>query len=248
MIKLITLDLDNTLWDIDPVIVSAEKKMRAWIAEHIPEAVAFMELDKIKGTYKQLVKQHPELSHHPTQLRKRILYHAFIEANVPTETAKMHSEDAFQIFYRERNRITLFHQAETVLHRISQKFPIIALSNGNANLELIGIDHFFTAHFSAETEGKPKPHNNMFLKALEVTGVLPQETIHVGDHAEVDINAAKALGFHTIWFNQDNMQYVNLCQPTLMIHQITQLPEAISRINQSVTGSTDSKKTPVNPG
>ena len=33
-IKLITFDLDDTLWDNVPVIISAEASMREWLAVH----------------------------------------------------------------------------------------------------------------------------------------------------------------------------------------------------------------------
>ena len=35
-IQLITFDLDDTLWDTAPVIVSAEAILRAWLTEHAP--------------------------------------------------------------------------------------------------------------------------------------------------------------------------------------------------------------------
>lgn len=232
MIKLITLDLDNTLWDIDPVIINAEKKMRAWIAEHMPEAVAAIEMDQIKGTYKHALIQHPELIHHPSNLRKKILFLSFLKINLAEQEAHNLSEKAFNIFYRERNRITLFHQAEATLKKINQHHSIIALSNGNANLDMIGIQSYFTAHFSAETEGKPKPYKNMFLKALEFANVTPQETIHIGDHAKEDVQAAQKLGFHTIWFNQNNQQDMTLCHPTAVITDIQALPLAIETISQ----------------
>ncbi len=35
-LQLITFDLDDTLWDTAPVIVSAEAILREWLAEHAP--------------------------------------------------------------------------------------------------------------------------------------------------------------------------------------------------------------------
>ena len=36
-IKVITFDLDNTLWDVEPVILNAERKMRTWLHDEVPE-------------------------------------------------------------------------------------------------------------------------------------------------------------------------------------------------------------------
>ena len=36
-IRLVTFDLDNTLWDVDTVIHRAEKETRNWIQPRVPE-------------------------------------------------------------------------------------------------------------------------------------------------------------------------------------------------------------------
>ena len=38
-IKLVTFDLDNTLWDVMKTIVRAEKMLRAWLSENTPDAL-----------------------------------------------------------------------------------------------------------------------------------------------------------------------------------------------------------------
>ena len=41
-LKLITFDLDNTLWPVDEVIRRAERRCAEWIAEKHPDAAASM--------------------------------------------------------------------------------------------------------------------------------------------------------------------------------------------------------------
>ena len=38
-IKLVTLDLDDTLWDVMKTIVRAEKMLRAWLSQNTPDAL-----------------------------------------------------------------------------------------------------------------------------------------------------------------------------------------------------------------
>jgi len=230
MIKLLTFDLDNTLWDIDPVIIAAEQAMRQWIAEHVPEAVAQLEMDLLKQTYKQVLEQHPEVAHHPTNFRKRLLYQMFTQASLSHDHAHEMSAQAFAVFYRGRNQITLYHQAEAILAQLSARFPLVALTNGNADLAMIGIDRFFVAHFSAETEGQPKPHRAMFERALQHCKVAAHEAIHIGDHPREDVTAAAGLGFHTIWFNQNGTAPADQCQPSRQIQQLSELIPAIDQI------------------
>lgn len=233
MIKLLTFDLDNTLWEIDPVIIEAEKAMRAWIAEHVPEAVAHLEMDQLKQTYKHVLQQHPEVTHHPTNFRKKLLYQVFTNASLKHEHAREMSEKAFSVFYKGRNQITLFHEAEGILATLSQRYPLIALTNGNANLEMIGIDRYFKAHFSAETEGKAKPHQAMFIRALEHMGVSAERAIHIGDNPKEDVEAARTAGYHTIWFNENGKQDSNLCSPSREIHGLSELIGAIDEIGSN---------------
>jgi len=230
MIKLLTFDLDNTLWEIDPVIIEAEKAMRTWIAEHVPEAVAHLEMDQLKQIYKQVLHQHPDVAHHPTNFRKKLLYQVFTNASLAHDHAHEMSEQAFAVFYRGRNQITLFHQAEAVLETLAAQYPLIALTNGNANLAMIGIEHWFKAHFSSETEGHAKPHKAMFERALSEMGIDANQAIHIGDHPKEDVEAARKLGYHTIWFNVDHKQDSKLCQPSVEIHSLTQLVNAVEYI------------------
>lgn len=231
MIRLVTFDLDNTLWDINPVIIAAEQQLRQWVQQQLPEAVAHLEMDQLKQVYKQIKQQHPELLHHPTNFRKKLLYTVFHRVHNDHLAATEMAEQAFSIFYRYRNQITLFHQAEAILKTLSERYPLIALSNGNANLKMIGIDNYFSAHFSSETEGKAKPHKAMFMRALESTGTSAEQTIHIGDHPLEDIEAANQLGFNTIWFNQDGKQDASLCQPTYEIQSLDQLVDKVEAIN-----------------
>lgn len=233
MIKLITFDLDHTLWDVDPVIIKAEQKMRAWVAQHLPEAVAHLEMDQLKGVYKHLRDQHPELLHHPTNFRKKLLHTVFSQLDISHDHALDMTEQAFQVFYEGRNDIELFHEAENILQQLSQRFPLIALSNGNANLKMVGIDQYFVGHYSAETEGKAKPHQAMFLRALEHVNATPQQAIHIGDNPKEDVEAARAAGYNTIWFNENNKQAEGLCNPTREIHHLNQLLQAVDAIEKS---------------
>lgn len=235
MIQLLTFDLDNTLWDTPPVILHAEQQLKAWMQAHLPEAVAQLEADQIRATFRDIRSRHPQITHHPTHLRKKILETIFERCGLsPGAEIEQHTEAAFDVFYRARNTITLFHHAEAVLKSLSRRYPLIALTNGNANLAMIGIDHYFQAHFSAETEGLPKPHSAMFQRALQHAGCEARAAIHIGDHPLEDIEAAREMGFHTVWFNQDSRQPDDICTPTETISQIEALPAAVDRIARAV--------------
>ena len=43
-VQVVTLDLDNTLWDIQPVIEAAERELHDYLAQHYPQMTADMPL------------------------------------------------------------------------------------------------------------------------------------------------------------------------------------------------------------
>ena len=230
MIKLITFDLDNTLWEIDPVIVQADHAMRQWIAEHVPEAVARLEWEQFKSLRQRIVEQHPDIAYKPTFLRKKMLYQVFRDVELEHAHAEHMSEQAFDVFFQQRNQITLFHTAEDLLRQLSRQYRLIALTNGNADLERIGIAAYFVAHFNADKVARPKPWPDMFQAALVFAGVQPQEAIHIGDHPDEDVAAAAALGFHTIWFNPPYHPERPEFTPEYQTRDLRDIPALIAQI------------------
>lgn len=234
MIKLVTFDLDNTLWEIDPVIVRADHAMREWIGLQVPEALALLEREAFKSLRQRAVTTFPDIAFKPTYLRKKMLYLAFRDAALAHDQAEQLAEQAFEVFFHHRNQVQLFHDGEDMLKELNRDYRLIALTNGNAHLERIGISQYFVAHFNADTVARPKPHADMFLAALDFAGVKPQECVHIGDHPHEDIDAALALGCHAIWFKSDyTPQPPADFQPVWTVTRLSQIPATIRSIAAS---------------
>ena len=233
MISVITFDLDNTLWEIDPVIVRANRAMTEWIAAQLPEAVARLELKPFMALRDRVAAEHPHIAGKPTFLRKKMLYEVFRDLELEHEHAERMSEQAFEVFYHHRNQVTLFHDAEELLHNLSRRYTLIALTNGNADLERIGIDRYFAAHFNADKVARPKPYADMFQAALDFAGVKPEQCIHIGDHPDEDVAAAAALGFHTIWFQPPYAKPRPGFEPAYHATELKQIPDMIRDIEES---------------
>ena len=74
-IQLITFDLDDTLWDTAPVIVSAEAVLREWLSEHAPNLGA-VPVEHLWAIREQVLANEPGLKHRISALRRRVLFHA----------------------------------------------------------------------------------------------------------------------------------------------------------------------------
>lgn len=227
MIQLITFDLDNTLWDVTPVLLHAEKQLQQWIQENLPQAEPHYQRDNLLALRRQFVSQRPDLAKLPTTLRKAILSQCFQQAGLTGSELEEQVENAFAHFLEARNQIEFFPETIPLLERLNQDFTLIALSNGNADVHRVGLGHYFSAHFSAESTGKPKPHPAMFEAALRHSGVTPEQAIHIGDHPEEDINAAQKLGYRTIWLNKNKQNKEDNCQPDREVFELNQVVSAI---------------------
>lgn len=231
MLKLITLDLDNTLWNVTPTLIRAEKTLASWIQKNIPNATKYYQKDNLLALRKEFNLRYPEKKHFPTEVRKHILEKVFLQAGIHHNDTNGYVEEAFSIFIKERNNIDLFPETLNILETLSKQYIVIALTNGNADLSLIGIQQFFKAHFSAESTGKAKPDPTMFNQALSSAGCKPEQTLHIGDHPVEDIEAANSLGLHTIWFNHQGKNDPTLCKPTVEIQSLDLLLHEVEKIH-----------------
>lgn len=207
MIKLITFDLDETLWPIHQVITHASQVFQKWLDQYYPVISENFSNEALFDLRKKLIYERPELAGDLTQLRKDTICQAAIESGINQTEALALSEQAFKVFFDERNKVTLFPGAIDMLETLSNDYNLVAISNGNADLDVIGIKQYFAAHLKAGKGTPAKPHPQMFEQALAFANAKPTETIHIGDDFECDIQAANQLGIKTLY--ADLMKHQN---------------------------------------
>lgn len=230
-VRLLTLDLDNTLWETEPVIARAEQACYDWISTHCPQAAAFYSAAALHEYRLQIAACYPDLRFRLSQLRQEVLRRVFMQSGIDRDRSAALAVEAFQVFYRERSRVTFYAGAEEALRALAAAYPLMALTNGNADLELIGIRSYFQAHFSAEQVGAPKPDPALFQAALQQAGVTAADCIHMGDHPEQDIAAAAALGFRTLWINLSQAPWpAALPRPDAEVTHWAQVPQVIAAL------------------
>lgn len=228
MIKLVTLDLDNTLWEAETIIYDAHRAMVAWLTENISGSDALLSDEAWRSLRKQLISDRPDIAHHPTEIRKAMLRAALTPLALELAVLEQAIESAFNVFHEGRNRVKPFPEAIELLTYLQDHVPVVAITNGNSDLIRIGIAHHFKYIVSAESAGVAKPHPDIFLKALHLAGdIKPEEALHVGDHIEEDVEAARRLGFKTIWVNPGRIDKPLHCHPDRVVHSAAELLSVI---------------------
>ena len=202
-IRLVTFDLDNTLWDVDTVIHRAEKETRNWIQPRVPEYGSYMTSENVASLRAQVMEENPDIRHDVSALRIQMMRRAFEQCGLPRTEADAKAREAFAVFIRWRNTITFYDGALATLNTLSHRYQLAALSNGNADVRMVGLDSYFSFAISAADVGSSKPSPEMFLEAMHRAEVLPDHAVHVGDHPIDDIEGANRVGMHSIWVNFD---------------------------------------------
>lgn len=202
-IQAVCLDLDDTLWDLRPVIPRAERILYDWYRCNYPQVTACFGPAEVLALRERIAHEHPELRHDLTALRMKALRIIATEAGY----AESMAEEAFLVFDRARNDVELFADVLPALERMSREFRLLTLSNGNANLEQVGIAHHFAASYSARQLGVAKPDKEVFVAVCEREGLTPDQVLHVGDHPENDIIAACVAGMAAVWVNREGQEW-----------------------------------------
>jgi FMN hydrolase / 5-amino-6-(5-phospho-D-ribitylamino)uracil phosphatase len=197
-IRTITLDLDDTLWEIHPVIRRAERCLYEWLGENYPRITAMFEPADLHAVRSQVVSEFADRAHDLTFLRHTVLARVGTAAGYDTDFVAA----AFDVFDAARNEVDIFPEVIPALEALRENFVVLAVTNGNANLAAIGIDHLFSDVVTATMAGAAKPARQVFDLAVRVGGATAAQTLHVGDHPLYDVDGARGAGLRTAWVNR----------------------------------------------
>jgi 2-haloalkanoic acid dehalogenase type II len=202
-IRALTFDLDDTLWDNRPVLMAAERTLYGWLCRHYPRIGLRYSLEDMWKLRRDLLQQDPELRNDVTALRKASLC-------IAAETAGYdHSlvEPAFAVFLEARHRVTLYSDVIPAIQRLrAAGYLLGSLTNGNADVQRLGLGHLFDFSLTAAAIGKAKPHPRMFQEACRRAHVDATELAHIGDEPDSDIAGAQNAGVAAIWMNRQGLQ------------------------------------------
>ena len=223
-IKAISLDLDDTLWPIWPVIERAEKMLLVWLRQHAPQTAALFASpaalrDIREYVATELVKTKPEIQHDLSAIRRESIRLALSRAGNSPALA----EPAFDVFFAERNKVELYGDALPALQAMAVKYPLVALSNGNASVHMVGLGEYFKATLSASVFGVGKPDPRIFHAAADAVGVQSHEVLHIGDDASLDVLGGIAAGMQTVWLNREEKLYPHDKKPTVEVGTLAEV-------------------------
>ncbi len=223
-IAAISLDLDDTLWPIWPTIERAERVLHEWLVGQAPKTASLLVTPGVLRELREATAQErSDLAHDLSALRRESIRAALRRAGEDPALA----DPAFDIFFAERQRVTLYDDALPALKWLSERYPLVAISNGNADVHQTGVGRWFRAAFNARAFGSGKPHAPIFRAAAASVGLLPKDVLHVGDDAALDVVGALDAGMQAAWLVRDERPWEHGARPQLIVPNLHALCMAL---------------------
>jgi FMN hydrolase / 5-amino-6-(5-phospho-D-ribitylamino)uracil phosphatase len=223
-IQALTFDLDNTLWETDLSILNAEDIMRRHLEDLSPAAwMADFSLEAFRAVRAAVVAEQPDIAHNLTVVRRTTLIRWFESQGASISEATDLAGEGFRIFYHARQQVEPYPGAVETIEALASRYPLGAITNGNADLLAMPIGRHFQFSYKAEDFPAPKPHPVMFEAALDALGVRPEQCLHVGDDIGHDIEGARAAGMRTAWVNTRGLDHSEGQHADLVIREVRDL-------------------------
>lgn len=194
----ITIDLDDTLWPVMPALEQADRDLDNYLRQHYPHVAQTWPIPAMRELRASVAAERMDLAHDFTAQRYITMQKAFDACGI----AEAPLDALWEIYASARNNVELYPDALPALERLSALLPVVSLTNGNADLERIGLHMHFAHRISARDIGTAKPDVRIFLAAAERLGIPPEQILHVGDDPELDIVGAREAGLRTAWINR----------------------------------------------
>ena len=218
-IKAISLDLDDTLWPTGPALEAAEAKLHAWLESHAPAVAAALPPVEFAKFRRSLAAELPHIAHDFTALRLEAMKRAL----------SLHREDAglagsaLNVFLEARSEVALYAEVPEALERLANRYPLIALTNGNADIGRAGVGEYFDQVVTPAIAGMAKPDPRIFHAACSALGASPSTVMHAGDHPDSDVRGAARAGLRAAWINRPRIAWVGDAEEFEEFHDLSAL-------------------------
>lgn len=219
-VSVLSFDLDNTLYDNTPVLEAAEQAMQEKLRQLLPETATY-DHHYWWQHRKLLARQQPDIRHDVSHWRLAGLESGLQQLNLDRREIPDIARQAFDAFIKVRQDISLMPHTLSLLKELGQRYTLIAITNGNAVLEPMGLRSLFRLYLRAGPDGRMKPYPDLFLNAAKQLGVAPTQILHIGDSHRADVMGALEAGCQAAWLDHHN-EAINVL-PHIRLQNLEQL-------------------------
>ncbi|OCL21500.1 5-amino-6-(5-phospho-D-ribitylamino)uracil phosphatase YigB [Gilliamella sp. wkB171] len=223
-IKAITFDLDDTLYDNSTIVEKSEQEMIKTL--HICPQLQDVTLADFHFEKNAVLLANPKIYHDVIIWRIETIKSLCIKAKIATDKIAQIVDDAMTTFNFWRHTMHVPQSTHTLLALLATKFPLAVITNGNVDINKIGLGNYFQFSLRGGANGRSKPFPEIFNLAADKLALPVGNILHVGDNLMTDVNGAINNGFLGCWLNIFDQDILQLPDARCLPHiEITQLPE-----------------------
>jgi HAD superfamily hydrolase (TIGR01549 family) len=219
-VKAITFDIDGTL---ARGALDSKKYEKALIA-YLKEIGYSGERAKVNKSLQSVIEKMKKSQARNIELRFDLVYsNLLFDLGLEIKQERFdHIEGLYNRFYT----IEIFPGVKEMLEKLSKKYQLAIVANPITNIsrlafEKLDLAKYFNYIILSRDLGARKPDPEIFIYALRSMWIKADETIHVGDSLEEDLQGAKNAGMKTVWIKGD--KEATEIQPDYVISKVTEL-------------------------
>lgn len=218
-IQALSFDLDDTLYPNSSVIAAAELAMQQRLAQLKPD-LPHNDPQYWWQQRKLLAAQDAEIRHDVSRWRLLAVEQGLVAQGLSSCEASEVAELALGAFLRERTNISISAEVKQLLATLANRFPLVAITNGNADIQRMGIAPYFQFALRAGPDGRMKPYPDLFRHAAARLGIQTRQILHIGDHVRSDVLGALNAGCQAAWLNPANSPQPQAAKPPLVLPHV----------------------------
>ncbi|WP_392561904.1 5-amino-6-(5-phospho-D-ribitylamino)uracil phosphatase YigB [Orbus sturtevantii] len=224
-IKAITFDLDDTLYDNAPFLKQAVEKMMAAVRQ--VDGLQDAELAEYDQVKQAILLDKPDIYHDVFAWRAESI-RRFLKVKGIKDQRQINqiTDQAMDNFVFWRNKVIVPEASLAILAALAETYPLAVITNGNADINQIGLQSYFKFALRGGADGLSKPFADMFKLAAKKLQLPIGSILHVGDHLYADVQGAINSGMQACWINESGIDIYQHDDATVLPHlEIKQLSE-----------------------
>lgn len=210
VIKAIFFDTSNTLYHCPKL-----KQLQRTVPVEMLAKIKNISLDEAKKLFKETRERLKETMVHVPKVAV-MMELGITRIQFQEELAEINTKGVLKPD-KELNEILSNLHSEYklgIITNILKKFVLNILDSMEVSLD--NFDYFVTV----DNTSNSKPHEEPFLKAIELAGCEQEECVYVGDSLTKDMIPAKRAGMKTVWITNDEMEDEHVDQKVKSIYDI----------------------------
>ena len=203
-IKVISFDLDGTLWNFESAMVQGLETVLGVIRGRDPIAGSRLTVRGLIDTRDVVAREFSGDFIDLELIRLESFRRSLGDIGRANDSL---AEEVFNVYVSARFRcMEPYDDVVPVIQSLRSTYTIGAISNGNSYPDRLGLSHLFDFEVMAELVGYSKPDPRIFHAALREAGCEAGELLHIGDDIEADVRGAVRAGANALLIDRNGPQ------------------------------------------